>query len=341
MDLKVKRINWMGNIYHKFEAVCQEVDDIVGQDAVKYFENRVQNVGDSVKKFYSGVVHDLLPFPTLASSTKDEAHSVVLNNNIGSSDSNAINLANDQQADAPIKHEVETSGVKKENLHTCIEETATKSTPELMNCESSDVNEEDTGNLAEVSPAASSVSCERPVTKMEPFCSKNCSMVHVCCESSHVAGQIMESQDGLVSSGCCQSMESNDESMVSSIEFSLEDIKLNDDVKLEESCVFVDDSELYAVAYRAQKLRSYKKRIQDAFASKKRLAKEYEQLAIWYGDADMEPSQGYHEEHANNKLFVAMTLWFFEKVPFFNFLLKLHACMFSLIYKWYLLHTDS
>jgi hypothetical protein len=33
------------------------------------------------------------------------------------------------------------------------------------------------------------------------------------------------------------------------------------------------------------------KRIQDAFSSKKRLAKEYEQLAIWFGDADIEPGQ--------------------------------------------------
>lgn len=32
---------------------------------------------------------------------------------------------------------------------------------------------------------------------------------------------------------------------------------------------------------------SHQKKIQDAFTSRKRLAEEYEQLAIWYGDADM------------------------------------------------------
>jgi len=37
------------------------------------------------------------------------------------------------------------------------------------------------------------------------------------------------------------------------------------------------------------------KRIQDAFTSKKRLSKEYEQLAIWYGDCDIEPSQDFSE----------------------------------------------
>lgn len=37
------------------------------------------------------------------------------------------------------------------------------------------------------------------------------------------------------------------------------------------------------------------KRIQDAFASKKRLSKEYEQLAIWYGDCDIEPRHDFSE----------------------------------------------
>lgn len=50
----------------------------------------------------------------------------------------------------------------------------------------------------------------------------------------------------------------SDKSLFSSVESSLEDIDLNDDPKLEENCVFVDDSELYAVSCRAQKLRSYK-----------------------------------------------------------------------------------
>ncbi|KAE8124733.1 hypothetical protein FH972_019590 [Carpinus fangiana] len=68
---------------------------------------------------------------------------------------------------------------------------------------------------------------------------------------------------------------------------SMETIELSDKVKLDESCVIVEPSELYAVARRVRKLRSYRKKIQDAFNSKKRLAEEYEQLAIWYGDADM------------------------------------------------------
>ncbi|KAM1655589.1 hypothetical protein EV2_008035 [Malus domestica] len=68
-------------------------------------------------------------------------------------------------------------------------------------------------------------------------------------------------------------------------------VDFHDKVKLEESCVIVDDSVLHAVSSRARKLRSYKKRIQDAFTSNKRLAKEYEQLAIWFGDSDIDSSR--------------------------------------------------
>ncbi|XP_021890191.1 uncharacterized protein LOC110808878 isoform X2 [Carica papaya] len=71
----------------------------------------------------------------------------------------------------------------------------------------------------------------------------------------------------------------------------LETIELSDNVNLENGCDIVGDSFLYAVSRRSQKLRSFKKKIQDAFTSRKRLEKEYEQLAIWFGDVDMGPCQ--------------------------------------------------
>ncbi|KAL6975468.1 hypothetical protein U1Q18_024263 [Sarracenia purpurea var. burkii] len=72
---------------------------------------------------------------------------------------------------------------------------------------------------------------------------------------------------------------------------SMETIELSDKVKLDEGCVVVDNKLLYPVSCRAQRHRSYKKILQDAFASKKRIRKEYEQLAILYGDIDIESSQ--------------------------------------------------
>ncbi|EOY13197.1 hypothetical protein QUC31_002217 [Theobroma cacao] len=74
---------------------------------------------------------------------------------------------------------------------------------------------------------------------------------------------------------------------------SMETIELSDEVKLEDSCVIIDSTALYAVSRIMRKHRSYKKRIQDALTSKTRLAKEYEQLAIWFGDADMGSNQDF------------------------------------------------
>ncbi|KAG8386399.1 hypothetical protein BUALT_Bualt03G0144800 [Buddleja alternifolia] len=62
MDLKLKSKFWAGNIYHQFESICQDVDDFMSKDTVKYVENQVQSVGVSVKRFYN-VVQDILPLP--------------------------------------------------------------------------------------------------------------------------------------------------------------------------------------------------------------------------------------------------------------------------------------
>ncbi|KAK3198765.1 hypothetical protein Dsin_022180 [Dipteronia sinensis] len=77
----------------------------------------------------------------------------------------------------------------------------------------------------------------------------------------------------------------------------METIELVNTAKLDDSCLMVDNSALYVVPYRTQKRRSLKKRIQDAFTSRKRLTKEYEQLAIWFGDVDMGSSQDRLHSH--------------------------------------------
>jgi len=61
ITMDVKGINWVGHIYQKFEAMCLEVEEIMYQDTVQYVEDQVQNVGASVKKFYSDVIQDLVP----------------------------------------------------------------------------------------------------------------------------------------------------------------------------------------------------------------------------------------------------------------------------------------
>ncbi|KAJ7981805.1 Fiber Fb32-like protein isoform 3 [Quillaja saponaria] len=567
MDLKLKGITWVGNIYQRFEEICQEVDDVVSQDAVKYVENQVQNVGESVKKIYSDVVHDLLP--PFADPAKHEAQTVPSKRNtaeirslfkpiIGnkenkeeieenpvktvikpSCESSAFDFANNQLSHVPSgDHLVTQSGswtssnsfeleefdlalekvgddYTKENSPVSVEQDVLKFTPQVLDLVSpcheelseashfsksfdgfdnnsfgagtkvnsdvsaeenshlidednatkkstplvielispvnkgphegafisgsfSDFNEKACGDLAgtkkdtdvgvdysdvrveessyvideengmgmsnsemlelisfdekessgasnftgsvdvgaenacgvasAVSDATSiqnmellssqkmgtvtdnfadetecifdsldtlssskmafsSMSSQISSTKMEPL-SLNCSLCWgsqcanssenfsseaVSCKNNLAAvtgctsystrllvcsapasdadGEIMEFEATHVSSCRSQSVESCDDSICNSIIFGMENVELYNKSKLEESCVFVDDSELHAVSCRARKLRSYKKRIQDAFSSKKRLTKEYEQLAIWYGDTDMEFSQ--------------------------------------------------
>ncbi|XP_030518660.1 uncharacterized protein LOC115732137 [Rhodamnia argentea] len=65
-----------------------------------------------------------------------------------------------------------------------------------------------------------------------------------------------------------------------------------DKAKLEESCIVVNNDEIHFVARREGKHRSYKKKVRDAFSSKKKSSRilEYEQLATWHG-VDAEPSK--------------------------------------------------
>lgn len=55
-----KGASWVGNIYQKFEAMCLEVEETMYEDAVKFVESQVQNVGSNVKKFYTDVMQDLV-----------------------------------------------------------------------------------------------------------------------------------------------------------------------------------------------------------------------------------------------------------------------------------------
>ncbi|XP_054816434.1 uncharacterized protein LOC129316164 isoform X1 [Prosopis cineraria] len=61
ITMEVKGITWVGNIYQKFENMCLEAEEMIYEDTIKYLENQVQTVGESVKKFYADVMQDLLP----------------------------------------------------------------------------------------------------------------------------------------------------------------------------------------------------------------------------------------------------------------------------------------
>ncbi|GLU18089.1 hypothetical protein SLE2022_344080 [Rubroshorea leprosula] len=105
--------------------------------------------------------------------------------------------------------------------------------------------------------------------------------------SATLSSEKMVSETGLISSSSVPSLELIDDSNDADNVSSMETIDLCDQAKLEDSCVYVDNSALYAVSHTLRKHRSCKQMLQDAFTAKKRLVKEYKQLAIWFGDADM------------------------------------------------------
>ncbi|XP_077251144.1 uncharacterized protein LOC143890381 [Tasmannia lanceolata] len=61
-------------------------------------------------------------------------------------------------------------------------------------------------------------------------------------------------------------------------------------VNLEESCIQVEKNGPCLISHQASKNRSYKKKFRDAFTSKLQPVKkhDYEEIAIWYGDIDVE-----------------------------------------------------
>ncbi|KAM3696973.1 hypothetical protein ACJW31_06G077800 [Castanea mollissima] len=408
-----------GYIREKLEAVCQEVDDIVSKDTVKYVENQLQNMGGNVKKFYSDVVQD-----AIVDSVKREAQAVALKSNaaIGTylksmmgdekkrevtviMQSNvqpeAVDLVTKQLPDAlnvsHLKSQTPPTSVNSleeavtdktlqkfddvptsENPNETTEENAIEEpAPEVLELispgdeESSEAlysgefnvdnhenaieesapevlelispsDEESSENLFSVLNGEKIIQEMRPLSACssllaEPFSlsakspdnslsalSCNYSGDCVCDNSSKlpssppapiISCKNKSVESGLGSSCSMLSLKSIEEdnsrikeilSLNESSESALghsydlnndindpdmETIELCDKVNLDESCVIVEPSELYAVSHRVRKLRSYRKKIQDAFASKKRLVKEYEQLAIWYGDVDMGSSK--------------------------------------------------
>ncbi|GJR35418.1 hypothetical protein Tco_1211102 [Tanacetum coccineum] len=86
---------------------------------------------------------------------------------------------------------------------------------------------------------------------------------------------------------CWSEIGGAEKSTVDSEELIMENIDLSENKQLAESCVIVD-GKLLNFPHKSKGSRSYKKIIQDAFISKRRLTKEYEQLSILYGDIDNE-----------------------------------------------------
>lgn len=73
ITMDVDGINWVGNLYQKFENMCLEAEDMIYEDTVEYIENQMQTVGENVKKLYSDIVGDLLPSISCVLDEKEDS----------------------------------------------------------------------------------------------------------------------------------------------------------------------------------------------------------------------------------------------------------------------------
>ncbi|KAJ8764650.1 hypothetical protein K2173_006732 [Erythroxylum novogranatense] len=126
------------------------------------------------------------------------------------------------------------------------------------------------------------------------FLLSSTSGTYVCCNNEMEDGGTTSSNsiislESMRSSSSCGYISDDMEEM--------DTVDLTDKVKPEESCVTVDIRKHHGVFSRPRTFRSYKKMIKDAFTHKKRLIKEYEQLAILYGDPDSVCGQDTMQRH--------------------------------------------
>nr|KAJ0185363.1 hypothetical protein LSAT_V11C900495980 [Lactuca sativa] len=299
MDKKHISQTWVSIMYQRFEAAYQEVDEFMNKDTVKYVENHIQTVGESMKKFYNGVMQDLILPPK--TQTYTNSISSIKENTIDSSlipieepDTNP-NFENEDKISFQEGEEIVYSktsesddslfedanwGIEKiMNLNMEIEKKIegeeTLVNGELSECDSNNENKEEKENSYDSSTG--------------DYFSASSYDVSSCESSTHNNDSTMFASSDFALSN--ETTHEVNDSMVEFEDLNMDTIDLSDKEQLVESCVIVEGEKVFSFSYGSGKSKSYKKIIQDAFMSRKKLTKEYKQLAIWSGDIEKEFSR--------------------------------------------------
>ncbi|CAK8577098.1 unnamed protein product [Lathyrus sativus] len=294
--MDVKGINWVGNMYQKFENMCLEAEDLMCEDTVEYIENQVQNVGESVKKLYSDIMRDLIPS---ISCILDE---------------------NDNDYEWPIDRRTDPRFGKKQ-VQTFMEGPAkanTKQTTELrkigLNLDKYGIHAATydgsgkTGAFFTSSPRKSVkksniVSRSRQhIGSMDVKSNRGVDVNEV--NEKMVAKEIfneiptVETTDTGIPSQCCE-ISNEDQNHIACVSKPASDEKkqidtssyddqshktMQEDLKLEETCVMVTSDDLELVPKEIANLKANKTMRKGFSLSKKSARKqEYKELAVWHG----------------------------------------------------------
>ncbi|XP_058756221.1 uncharacterized protein LOC131629451 [Vicia villosa] len=292
--MEVKGINWVGNMYQKFENMCLDAEDLMYEDTVEYIENQVQNVGESVKKLYSDIMKDLIP--TL-SCILDES---------------------DDDSELPIDQQTDARFGKKQvqNFMERYAKANTKQTAERrrigLNIDKDGIHAAaydgtgKTGALFTSSP-------RKPVKKsnivsrsrqhigsmdVKPNQGIDVNRVNEKMVATKIFNEIASAETNTcVPSQCCE-ISNEDQNHIASVSKPASDeekqisTSSSDDQSpktmqedLEETCVMVTSDDLELVPKEIANLKANKKTTRKGFSLSKKSARkqEYKELAVWHG----------------------------------------------------------
>ncbi|XP_074354391.1 uncharacterized protein LOC141693260 isoform X2 [Apium graveolens] len=251
--------SWVGDIYQRFEAMCLEVEETLNEDAVKFIERQVQNVGTNVKKFYLDIMQDLV-----------------------SQDSTSVKLP---VTEFPRDSENQVSeNLGRESLVSeIVDECASTEHIVLTSPQDSVVegwkweSEEDEKEMASYEENDADITIKDTLTKSTALGDSKISQLTSELVASSVSGSISKCDKDMIGSN-----DSTDQKMK----------KAKDgDIELDETCVFVNENNISFVSYKDAKPRSYKKKIKEAFSLKKKsIRQEYKKLVRRYEDVNVSSS---------------------------------------------------
>ncbi|CAL1410356.1 unnamed protein product [Linum trigynum] len=260
-----KVTSWVGGIYRKVEAMCMEADDMMRQEAQAFVEIHLQSVGANVKQFCSEFVRDVLPQSSNGSSTRIKQRFQVSKETTDAVTYKNSKSAVEEEQLQIQKHDMLPEKIDHEESVSCnnppIEATLQTEVPSEVTLEESYYQEE------------TQVQCEKDGVTSEDRCQPAVSddLLEQHSSSSDVksaaAAELADSgdDDSLNAEcapyeqatagqfdGCCSNETPNSISP--------------NGVKLDESCIVVDDLELYGLSSQERRYRthwSYKKKLKE------------------------------------------------------------------------------
>ncbi|KAL5055072.1 hypothetical protein RYX36_035754 [Vicia faba] len=301
--MDVKGMNWVGNMYQKFENMCLEAEDLMYEDTVEYIENQVQTVGESVKKLYSDIMRDLIPSLSCILDENDDDSELSIDRRTADSRFGKKQVQNfmERSAKANTKQTTEHRriglNVDKNGIHAAAYDRTGKTGALFTSSSRKPVKKSNIVSRSKHHIGSMDVKSnlgfdvnkvnEKPVaTKIFNEISSAGTDTCIPSECSEISN---EDQNHLASVSKTASDEEKQIGTRSCDDQSHKTMQ-EEDVKLEETCVMVTSDDLELVPKEIDNLKANKKTMRKGkgFSLSKKSARkqEYKELALWHGKSE-------------------------------------------------------